>query len=89
MPVDTIVLSNSGSYYYELELGPTQRVFVLHANDGASSGSYIYVNGHAVAVQGGGSIIVQAIPSAWVKPSVASSTLGANQIVISEHDFNW
>lgn len=89
MPVDTIVLSNSVSYYYELLLGPTQRVFVLHANDGASSGSYIYVNGHAVAVQGGGSIIVQAIPSAWVKPSVASSTLGANQIVISEHDFNW
>lgn len=89
MPVDTIVLSNSGSYYYELELGPTQRVFVLHANDDASSGSYIYVNGQAVAVQGGGSIIVQAIPSAWVKPSVASSTLGANQVVISEHDFNW
>ena len=89
MPVDTIVLSNSGSYYYELELGPTQRVFVLHANDDASSGSYIYVNGQAVAVQGGGSIIVQAIPSAWVNPSVDSSTLGANQIVISEHDFNW
>ena len=75
MPIDTIVLVSSGTYYYDLLLGPTQRVFVYNANDKGNT-QYIYVNGNAYGIAGGVGHCFQAIPSAWMSPSVASSKPG-------------
>ena len=87
MPVDTIVLVSSGTYYYALLLGPTQRVFVYNANDKGNT-QYIYVNGNAYGISGGVGHCFQAIPSAWMSPSVASSKPGANQMIEGQ-DINW
>lgn len=88
MPIDTIVFKMASTYYYELDLMTTQRVFVYNGNDSASI--HIFINGTDKEVSGGMGLIVQQMPSGttWMSPSIGSVP-GAYQLISGEYDNNW
>jgi hypothetical protein len=77
MPIDTVIIRNTTVYNYVLDLGSTQRVMMLNANN--SCAYYVYINGNRTAILVP-SIFVQKI---WnlILPAVSTSILGANQIM--------
>ena len=77
MPIDTVIIRNTTVYNYVLDLGSTQRVMMLNANN--SCGYYVYIIGNKTAILVP-SIFVQKI---WnlILPAVSTSILGANQIM--------
>ena len=88
MPVDTIVFTNSSTYYYELGLYPTQRVFVYSLNNG-NNNTYLYVNGTEKSISGGSGMSIQELPTGWFTPALTTSAPGAGQLVAGEKDNDW
>ena len=88
MPVDTIVFTNSSTYYYELGLYPTQRVFVYSLNN-MNNNTYLYVNGTERTISGGSGMSIQKLPTGWFAPILTTSAPGAGQLVAGEKDNDW
>ena len=90
MPIDTVLFRISGSttYYYILDLHPTQRVFVCNINDDQNN-VVICCNGQDVTWNGGEISYVQNMGYGRILPSKTSNVLGAGQIVGPFRDNNW